>query len=192
MNKARSEMWPAVRKASGSKERTLSDLIVNLQQVRFDCTFGRGCDGICCKEGRPPVYPDEIERIDANLHKFLPQLRPDARAAIEKRRYLTQRRRAGQPMLRVVSGWCVFFHEGCVLHKTGASEGDKFRYKPWVCATFPIGRGPRNKWYVRQAGLNKEKWDLLCIRPGASSVPAATSLREEVMLVESNMAAFER
>ena len=37
-------------------------------------------------------------------------------------------------MMRVVDGWCVFFNQGCVLHKLGASEGDKFRYKPAPCS----------------------------------------------------------
>lgn len=92
--------------------------ILNLSEARYECTYGRGCDGICCREGRPIVYPEEIERIDANLHKFLPLLRGVARAAVKRVGYLS-RRRLGHPVVRNAGGWCVFFNEGCVLHKAG-------------------------------------------------------------------------
>src|SRR5262249_11085517 len=97
--------------------------VINLSEARFECIFGRGCDGICCHNGRPPVYPEEIERIDDNLSKLLPELRPEARAVVERKGYLSRRKKLGLPMLRVVDGWCVFFHQGCVLHKVGAREG---------------------------------------------------------------------
>ncbi len=69
--------------------------VVNLSEAKFDCIFGRGCDGICCHNGRPPVYPEEIERLDANLDKFLPHLRPEARQVLEKMGYLSGRRKLG-------------------------------------------------------------------------------------------------
>jgi hypothetical protein len=156
--------------------------VLNLSEARYECVFGRGCDGICCRNGRPGVYPDEAERITANLAKFLPQLSPRARAVVEKGGYLSRRRRLGLPMLRVVDGWCVFFREGCVLHKVGAAEGDKYRYKPAACALFPLARDEHDRWYVRQAGYKAEKWDLFCLDPQASPAPAADSLREEVAL----------
>lgn len=59
--------------------------VINLEQARFECTFGRGCEGICCRDGRPMVYPDEAANIDANLEKFLPELRPQARSLVAKR-----------------------------------------------------------------------------------------------------------
>src|ERR1700692_5024300 len=96
--------------------------VLNLSEAKFECIFGRGCDGICCQNGRPGVYPEEVERLDANLSKFLPELRPAARKLIEKSGYLSHRRQDGLPMLRVVDGWCVFVHQGCVLHKVGAVE----------------------------------------------------------------------
>ena len=58
-------------------------------------------------------------------------------------------RRLGLPMLRVVNGWCVFFNQGCVLHKVGAVEGDKYRYKPAACALFPLARDEHDQWYPR-------------------------------------------
>jgi hypothetical protein len=85
-------------------------------------------------------------------------------------------------MLRVVDSWCVFFREGCVLHKVGAEEGDKYRYKPAACALFPLAKDADDRWYVRQVGFNAEKWDLFCLDPKNSSISADESLQEEVRL----------
>jgi Fe-S-cluster containining protein len=161
-------------------KRRLAFPIVNLEQARFECVFGRGCDGICCRNGRPPVYRDEADRIDANLDKILPALRPEARANVEKRGYLSRRSKAGQPSLRVSAGWCVFFNRGCVLHQIGAAEGDKHRYKPAVCALFPITKDRHDRWKVRQKDFDGEIWDLACLNPETSKVPAAISLRDEI------------
>lgn len=158
--------------------------VINLSDATFECIFGRGCDGICCQNGRPPVYPDEVERLDANLAKFLPHLRPEARQLVETKGYLSGRRKFGLPMLRVVDGWCIFFHQGCVLHKVGAAEGDKYCYKPSACALFPLARNAQDEWYVRQHGYEDDKWDLFCLDPRASTKPAAESLEEEIRLAE--------
>jgi hypothetical protein len=158
--------------------------IINLAEATFECIYGRGCDGICCQNGRPGVHPDEAARIDANLHKFLPELRPEARRLIETEGYLSRRRKDGLPMLRVVGGWCVFFHQGCVLHKVGAAEGEKYRYKPAPCALFPLAKDDKDRWYVRQKGVAGEAWDLFCLDPATSPRPAAESLREEIDLAE--------
>jgi hypothetical protein len=162
----------------------MSFVILNQEQATFDCTYGRGCEGICCRNGRPMVYPDEAARIDGNLHRLLPVLRPEARAVVEKEGYLSRRRKEGQPTVRVAAGWCVFFNQGCVLHRLGAEEQDGFRYKPWVCAVFPISRDARGPWYVRQKGLFGERWDLPCLDPAATTVRASESLRAESALVE--------
>jgi hypothetical protein len=156
--------------------------VLNLAEATFECIYGRGCEGICCRNGRPAVQPEEEQRIDDNLDKFLPHLRPQARQVIEESGYLSQRRKEGLPMLRVVDGWCIFFHQGCVLHKVGADDGDKFRYKPAPCALFPLTRSERGEWYVRQKGVEGEAWDLFCLDPAASDTPAAVSLAEEIRL----------
>jgi hypothetical protein len=156
--------------------------VLNLAEAKFECIYGRGCDGICCQNGRPGVYPDEVERIENNLHRFLPELRPEAQQLIEKKGFLSKRRKGGLPMLRVVDGWCVFFHQGCVLHKVGAAEGDKYRYKPAPCALFPLARTEQGDWYVRQWGYQDEEWDLFCLNSQASPKPATESLQEEVAL----------
>jgi hypothetical protein len=159
--------------------------IVNLDEARFECTFGRGCDGICCREGRPFVFPEEIEIIATNLHRFLPHLRPEARAVVERDGFLVpRRRRFDQRVVRVARGWCVFFNRGCVLHQVGADEGDKFRYKPSICALFPIQQDRHDRWYIRQKGYKRERWDLFCLDPCNSPVPAGESLREEIALAQ--------
>ena len=151
--------------------------VLNLTEARFECTFGRGCDGICCRNGRPPVYEEDIRAIDADLDEVLRTMRPEARAIVERDGYLTRRRKAGQPTARVVSGWCVFFNHGCVLHDLGA--------KPAVCAMFPLARDARGRWYVRQRGYLGEIWDLPCLDPQPDAPPASESLRNEIGLVES-------
>jgi hypothetical protein len=158
--------------------------VINLSEAKFECIYGRGCDGQCCQNGRPCIYPEEVERLDANLAKFLPELRTEARRLVEKSGYLSRRRKGGLPMLRVADGWCVFFHKGCVLHKVGAAEGDKGRYKPAACALFPLARTLDDDWYVRQWGYHDEDWDLFCLNPKASTVPAAESLLDEVRLAQ--------
>ncbi len=156
--------------------------VINLSEAKYECIYGRGCDGICCQNGRPGVYPEEQDVIGKNLHKILPELRAEARALVEKDGYVSNRRRDGLPMLRVIGGWCVFFHQGCVLHKIGAVEGDKYRYKPAACALFPLAKNDKGEWYVRQWGYENEEWDVFCLKPDASPMPAAKSLRDEVEL----------
>ena len=156
--------------------------VLNLSNATYECIYGRGCDGICCQNGRPGVHPGEQQRIEENLAKLLPELRPEARELIEASGFLSNRRKDGLPMLRVVDGWCVFFHKGCVLHKAGAAEGDKYRYKPAQCALFPLAKNEAGEWYVRQWGVEGEIWDVFCLNPNASPMPASASLKEELEL----------
>src|SRR5438132_9082581 len=142
--------------------------VINLSDAKFECTYGRGCEGLCCQNGRPGVNSEEIERLEDNLPKFLPHLRSEARQLIAERGYLSNRRKEGLPMLRVVEGWCVFFNQGCVLHKVGAAEGDAYRYKPAPCALFPLDKDEKGRWYVRQWDYKGEAWDLFCLDPKAS------------------------
>ena len=156
--------------------------VVNIGEARFECTYGRGCDGICCREGRPLIYQEEIERLDRNLSRIVPLLRPEAQETLRRRGYATRRRRLGERVARNAGGWCVFFNAGCVLHRLGAGEGDPFRYKPAVCALFPIQRDGAGRWYVRQKGYEGETWDLFCLDPTLSRRSAAESLVEEMAL----------
>lgn len=158
--------------------------ITGLDTARFDCVFP-SCGGVCCVNGRPPVEPGEAKRIDENLHKFLPLLRPEARARIEEKGHLTNRQKEGLRALAVSKGWCVFFNDGCVLHKVGAAEGDKWKYKPWRCISFPLERSAPGKWHVRQWGLKGEVWDLFCLNPKESPKRAAETLQEEIRFVRA-------
>jgi hypothetical protein len=162
--------------------------VVNLSEARFECTFGRGCAGVCCRNGRPPVYDDQAERISSQLPRLLPMMRPEAAALAATRGFMSRRRKSGTHTVRVVGGWCVFFNHGCVLHALGLNDGDKFRYKPFACATFPLERHPRGGWYVRQKGLLGEVWDLACLDPGGTQSPASTALAEELAFIEQTSA----
>jgi hypothetical protein len=158
--------------------------VLNLHTATYECTFGRGCDGVCCREGRPLVYADEVARIQENLPKFLPLMRPEASRTAIRRGFVSGRRRFGEPLMRVTGGWCIFFNRGCVLHQVGVAEGDKFRYKPCVCSLFPIQQDDHDQWYVRQKGFKRERWELFCLDPANSSKPAAESLQEELALAK--------
>ena len=70
-----------------------------------------------------------------------------------------------------------------MLHKVGAAEGDKFRYKPAPCSLFPLEPDDHGAWYVRQHGYKGEQWDLFCLAPDASPLPAAESLAAELALL---------
>lgn len=164
----------------------MSTRVFNLTEARFECTFGRGCAGICCRNGRPPVYADEEARITQQMDALLPLMRPGAASAIEQAGFMSRRRKAGTHSLRVVGGWCVFFNAGCVLHQLGAAEGQKYRYKPFACATFPLERDPTRGWYVRQKGLLGEVWDLPCLDPAGGQAVAASSLSDEVRFIEAS------
>jgi Protein of unknown function (DUF3109) len=156
--------------------------VINLNKATYECIYGRGCDGICCQNGRPSVGAAERERIDVNLHRFLPHLRPQAQAVVDQDGYLSRRIKMGEPMLRVVGGWCIFFNQGCVLHKVGAEEGDKYRYKPVHCSLFPLAKDEKDRWFVRQHGYKGEVWDLFCLASEASPKAAAVTLQEEIAL----------
>jgi hypothetical protein len=157
--------------------------VINLAEAKFECIYGRGCDGVCCRNGRPMLDAKETENLDANLARILPHLTPAARKLVEQQGYLSRRRKMGLPMVRVIDGWCVFFNEGCVLHKLGAAEGDAFRYKPVECALFPLARDEHDRWYVRQKGYKGEPWnDLFCLDPANTSKRAAETLGEEIEL----------
>ncbi len=155
--------------------------VTNADTATFDCSFGRGCDGICCRNGRPSVTPEEHAVIASVLPRVLPLLREEARKVIEADGFTSARKKVGQPMVRVAAGWCVFFNGGCVLHTVGAEDGDSYQYKPTQCALFPLEKG-ENEWYIRQWGYDSEDWDLFCLNPANSPRKAVESLAAEMAL----------
>ena len=159
--------------------------IINAETATFECTFGRGCDGLCCKNGRPSVTAGERDRINAQLARALPLLRPTARRAVEAGGFVSNRTKLGEPMLRVDDGWCVFFNGGCVLHKLAVDDtGDYTRYKPYQCVVFPLEPADDGSWYVRQHGYRGEKWDLFCLDPMRTTTRAVDALATEIEYVE--------
>ena len=83
---------------------SLPVVVTNADTATFDCSFGRGCEGLCCRNGRPSVGPEERARIVALLPRLLPLLRPDARALVEAEGFLSNRTKLGRPMVRVSRG----------------------------------------------------------------------------------------
>ncbi len=51
-----------------------------------------------------------------------------------------------------------------------------------MLALFPLSRDERDRWYVRQKGYKTEGWDLFCLDPNASPMPAGDALLEEMGL----------
>jgi hypothetical protein len=169
---------PEAPDASGASGATGVE-VSNLHPARFECVYPT-CGGLCCMNGRPAIEPDEEARIRSNADKFVDRLLPAARERIARHGFLTPARDGGRPTLSVSRGWCVFFHDGCVLQKVGAEEGDPLRYKPWRCALFPLRRDPKSgEWFVRQRGERGEKWDLFCLNPDESEKRAAETLQVE-------------
>ncbi len=168
--------------------RTVPLPVINLAEARFECTFGRGCEGLCCQDGRPPLFLDEVRRINANLKRILPRMRPEAQAVLNKKGYLDGRSEPDRPLLRVVNKWCIFFNKGCILHVLGAEEGDHNKYKPRECAWFPLWHDKKGNWFVRQKGYQKEPWDLFCLDPAISKRPAAETVQGEIAVVERHLA----
>ncbi|MBY0230697.1 MAG: DUF3109 family protein [Gemmataceae bacterium] len=167
-------------------DKRVSLAVINGATATFECIYGRGCDGICCQQGRPPVAPDEAARLDAALPKILPLLTPYQQRAVATLGYASRRLKSGKPMLRVLDGWCIFFNEGCVLHKLGAAEGDKFKYKPAPCSLFPLERDDASgDYYVRQHGYKGEQWgELFCLAPDQTDRLAVETLAEEMAFAE--------
>ncbi len=157
--------------------------LTNANTATFDCSFGRGCEGICCRNGRPSVGPDEQAVIQSVMPRVFPLLRPEARKVIESDGFVSARTKLGQPMVRVVGGWCVFFNAGCTLHTIGAEDGESYQYKPTQCALFPLEPDDKTgEWYVRQWGVDGEQWDLFCLNPANTKRTATESLAPELAL----------
>ena len=169
--------------------------IVNADTATFDCSFGRGCEGLCCKNGRPSVTKAEAATIRKHLKRALPLLRPDARKLVEKEGFLSKRIKLGRPMVRVSQSWCVFFNKGCVLHAIGAEDGNPLGYKPVQCALFPLEKDTVDgTWFIRQWNYRDEDWnDLFCLNPKNTKRKAVESLAGEIALAASGAAdeAFE-
>lgn len=154
--------------------------ILNAGEARFECTFGRGCNGTCCQNGRPPVTDRDVSQIDSILPRALSLLRPLAHKLVKRNGYHTRSIKGDHRRLRIAGGWCVFFNEGCVLHRIGEAMGSKFAYKPLLCSLFPLEMNRDRQWYIRQKGYAGEIWDLSCLTPTDNSPQAIKTLQDEI------------
>ena len=160
--------------------------IVNIDRATFECTFGRGCEGVCCRNGRPPVNREQSKRIDANIEKFLPVMRVEARAVVEKEGYLSRRGTPEEPLVRVVAGWCVFFNKGCVLHAVGANEATR------TATSLPPAH--YSLWFATGAAAGTSGSTVIIGNSGICSVsirrgpmPSRLSLQDEIALARKLM-----
>ena len=165
--------------------------VINAATATFECTFGRGCEGHCCRQGEPSVTPTEHQQIDAVLDRVKPLLRPLARQVVEAEGWLGGGTKFEWPMVRVVDDWCVFFNGGCVLHQLGDADGDFSLYKPIQCVMFPLEPNGDGTWYVRQHGYEDEEWDeLFCLNPSNTDRRAVEALASEIAVAETLGSAF--
>lgn len=155
--------------------------VLNAETARFECVFPT-CGGACCKGSRPPATPAEVAHLEALLPRVLERLRPSARRTIEKRGFVTRRKKSGNATVAIDGGECVFFHEGCTLHVLAVEEGlDRFAHKPWACTIFPLERHDAQTWHVRQHGEHGEAWtELPCLAPTASEKLGMRTLGPEL------------
>lgn len=170
-------MPSVAQKADSSNQiQRLPLVLVNADTARFECSYGRGCDGICCSNSTPPVDPEKQQVINSVVPEILPLLRPGARAMIEQMGYIDPEEvHEGNPSIRVESDWCVFFNKGCVLHKVGADRGDSTWAKPVACYLFPIDHDSQGRWYIRQHGVDDEQWTELPCLAGTPDMPLAVT-----------------
>ena len=156
-------------------------VVTNAATATFDCSFGRGCEGICCRHGEPSVTPAERSTIEAVMARVRPLLRPEAAVALDADGWLTDQQKLDLPMVRTAGDWCLFFNQGCVLHKIGADDGDFSKYKPIQCVLFPLEPNGDGTWYVRQRGYEEEQWDdLFCLNPANTARRAVEALAPEL------------
>src|SRR3954469_9867051 len=105
-----SVLYSSLHRRTAAHMTSLPIAVTNADTATFDCSFGRGCEGGCCRNGRPSVGPEEQARLRGLLPRALPLLRPAARALVEAEGFLSNRTKLGRPMVRVSGGWCVFFN----------------------------------------------------------------------------------
>ena len=187
-SKKRSTKSTSKNRKSFPLSRGQEPLVENLETAHYRCHFPR-CGGVCCKNGRPGVTPEEINCIEKHLKKFLPLMRPEARKKLEKLGFMTKRFKDGRKTMALSHGWCIFNHDGCVLQKVGMAEGDKWKYKPHICVLFPVDSvdGREEQWFIRQKGYRVEGWDeLYCLsRTLTEKKPARESIKDELEYLKS-------
>ena len=151
----------------------------------FICDLN-ACKGACCvlgDSGAPLTY-EEVDQMEADLDEYLPYMRPEGIAEVEKNGvfYIDQ---DNEPVTSLVNGGeCafVYFDEKgitkCAIEKAH-SEGKTNFKKPISCHLFPI----RVKKFDKLTALNYSEWDICepaCASGDKLDVPVYRFLKEPI------------
>jgi hypothetical protein len=124
---------------------------------RWNCIFGRGCQGVltgpapelvqgCCSYGAHFTGPEDVARVEAAAATLGPeewQFRRQGRS-----RGISRTKASGEIVTRMVGGACVFLNRpgfgagpGCALHQAAVARGERpLDLKPDVCWQLPLRR----------------------------------------------------
>jgi hypothetical protein len=128
---------------------------------RWECIFGRGCQGVltgpapelvqgCCSYGAHFTDAEDEARVEAaaaTLGAEHWQFRPEGR-----RRGVIKTNTSGERVTRMVAGACIFLNRpdfaggaGCALHRAALDRGERpMDLKPDVCWQLPLRREERD------------------------------------------------
>lgn len=127
---------------------------------RWECIFGRGCEGIdarrpdagCCVHGAHFADRKDRKRVATWVDRLTPDLWQNHRTGTRKG---WTEREDGADKTRVVKGACIFHNDadfaggyGCALHHLAIKEGVSFiETKPDVCWQLPLRRSYETRTY---------------------------------------------
>jgi hypothetical protein len=152
---------------------------------KFVCDLN-ACKGACCIHGHSgaPLTYEEVDQMEADLDEYLPFMRPEGIAEVEKNGvfYIDQ---DNEPVTSLVNGGeCafVYFDERgitkCAIEKAHAEGKTNFK-KPISCHLYPI----RVKQFNTMTALNYSEWDICepaCACGDKLDVPVYKFLKEPI------------
>jgi hypothetical protein len=166
----------------------ISDKIVTTQlfDKKFVCDLS-ACKGACCVEGDAgaPLTFEEVSILENNLEHYLPYMRPEGIAEVEKNGVFYMHDE-NEPVTALVNGGeCafVYFDENnitkCSIERAH-SEGKTNWKKPISCHLYPI----RVKQFDTLTAVNYEKWSICepaCALGEQLAVPVYKFLKEPLI-----------
>lgn len=142
----------------------LNDTIVSAEifKRKFVCDLAK-CKGACCVEGDAgaPLTPDEVTKLESNLDKIVPYMRPEGMQAVEFEgvSYLDSE---NEPVTMLVKGKeCAFVYFDknqtalCAI-ESAYRAGQIENIKPISCSLYPI----RVKQYQDFKALQFDEWSI--------------------------------
>ena len=164
------------------------DKVVSTQifDRKFVCDLN-ACKGACCVQGDSgaPLTYEEVDQMEQDLDEYLPYMRPEGIAEVEKNGvfYIDQ---DNEPVTSLVNGAeCAFvYFDGdgtakCSVEKAYLEGKTKFK-KPISCHLFPI----RVKKFDSMTALNYSEWDICepaCACGDKLDVPVYKFLKEPLV-----------